>query len=677
MYSRYHDIDRPANGTCEWLLQHETYRRWAAGDRGLLWIKGKPGSGKSTLIKSALENNKAMRDDLVLSFFFHGRGDELQRTPLGLIRALLHQVLAKAPWTLSDLVGIFKRKCSEIGEPGEKWQWDPQELMGFFELSLPKILEAYSVWLFIDALDECGESNATSLVRSFTSLLRDRLPLSSSLKRFHICFACRPYPILSIDDHFEIAPENENDEDISTFVETCLSQANVPTTSKISSMIITRASGVFLWARLVVDIATRLHCEGRSLAIIATQIQRIPKELYRLYQQLLNTMEEERPTSLKLIQWICFAMRPLSLDEMRWAMVLETGCSFGSLKEYENIDEWIPDNDRMKRRVQTLSCGLAEVTLSSDRLVVQFIHQSVKDYFLSEGLFLLNRSPASTDTVPEMAHFQIFRICVAYIAMEEICRSKSYTDNKFPFLRYATTSWVSHLKASNTENIPHEHLLDLVAKLSPTFMEHWAAAYHQLDRWSSNCPRRIIKLVHVISRYGITGLLLPLISQEEKHMGINVRDGAGWTPLSYAAEKGHEGFADLLITSGAEVDSKCGAGRGAGRTPLSYAAWAGHEAVAKLLITSSAEVDSKCGASRTPLSYAADYGHGAVAKLLITSGAEVDSKCGVGRTPLSYAAEEGHEAAAKLLITSGAEVDSKCGAGQTPLSYAANDEHEA
>src|SRR6266567_3286960 len=131
MENRSHDIGRAVAGTCEWLLTHETYKSWALCDRRLLWIKGKPGSGKSTLLKYGLDNCGRMPgvedSDLVLWFFFHGRGDELQRVPLGLFRSLLHQVLRQAPDALPDLVDIFEKRRKENGEPGKQWHWHPEE----------------------------------------------------------------------------------------------------------------------------------------------------------------------------------------------------------------------------------------------------------------------------------------------------------------------------------------------------------------------------------------------------------------------------------------------------------------------------------------------------------------------------------------------------------------------
>ncbi|KAL6406195.1 hypothetical protein AUP68_10363 [Ilyonectria robusta] len=514
MDSRSNDIDAAAKGTCEWLLRHKMYTSWASCDRGLLWIKGKPGSGKSTLLGHVLRNVVATptiaESDLILSFFFHGRGVDLQRTPLGLFRSLLHQILRQVPDALQDLVATFQQRCETVGKLSKKWQWHPRELLRVFESSLPKVLQTRPVWLFVDALDECGQKNAVNLVREFKSLLQ-RLPSTGS--QFHICFTCRHYPILDQACQFEICFEDENRQDISTYVRAQLSVSRELTASTIPDLITKHAQGVFIWAYLVVDRILDLDNGGAGLKKIEDEIYSIPPDLDNLYHDLVRNVDE-RPASLKLIQWICFAVRPLSLDELRWAMIVDANCQYKSLQECQSTKDYISDNDRMKRRVQTLSRSLAEVT--SDAKVVQFIHQSVKDFFIEMGLSVLDET-TKTDIIVGISHHRLSRTCIRYLAMDEIGSARydrdddddygpllsyvktSWEDDmisQFPFLRYVTTSWVAHTKQSDARRIPQEDLLEYFAGPSNALMERWVRVYRTLERYSNDCLLHLTGRVH-------------------------------------------------------------------------------------------------------------------------------------------------------------------------------------
>ncbi len=137
MDHRSKNIDLAAAGTCEWLLQHEEYQNWVADDRGLLWIRGKPGSGKSTLLRYSLDNIMVASNigdkSLILSFFIHGRGAELQRTPLGLFRSLLHQLLGQVPDSIPDIVSTFRTWQDTVKNPGTEYDWHLPEPQSVFQ----------------------------------------------------------------------------------------------------------------------------------------------------------------------------------------------------------------------------------------------------------------------------------------------------------------------------------------------------------------------------------------------------------------------------------------------------------------------------------------------------------------------------------------------------------------
>ena len=74
--------------------------------------------------------------------------------------------------------------------------------------------------------------------------------------------------------------------------------------------------------------------------------------------------------------------------------------------------------------------------------------------------------------------------------------------------------------------------------------------------------------------------MLLTVDCKETSICADLKDSYGRTPLSWAAEKGHEAVVKLLVETGkVDVDSK----DRHGQTPLSQAAGKGHEAVVKLL----------------------------------------------------------------------------------------------
>ncbi|PON26350.1 hypothetical protein TGAM01_v204826 [Trichoderma gamsii] len=100
---RHDNIKAAHPDTCKWLQESVEYLDWLNPDKirdhhGFLWIKGKPGAGKSTIMKSApLTARKDMRKRIIISFFFNARGDSLEKSTIGMYRSLLLQLLQHIP----------------------------------------------------------------------------------------------------------------------------------------------------------------------------------------------------------------------------------------------------------------------------------------------------------------------------------------------------------------------------------------------------------------------------------------------------------------------------------------------------------------------------------------------------------------------------------------------------
>ncbi|KAH8779874.1 hypothetical protein F5883DRAFT_638437 [Diaporthe sp. PMI_573] len=707
MDDRFNDIERATEGTCKWLLGHETYRDWAADDCAMLCIKGKPGSGKSTLLRYAvsdavvasnirdrslsLHNEGLLRSGetaeaqaepgaLILSFFFHDRGTELQKTTLGLYRSLLHQLLRHAPDAIStDLLTTFKDRKDNMGESGEKWQWHWRELRDFFGSSLRKALERRPVCLLIDALDEYGKDNANQLIKNFKTWTQECQPRS----QLHICFTCRHHPRLALPDGIsEIRLESENENDISAYVRLQLSAwSSSEHVAAIQTDITSRASGVFIWARLIVERVLNLQREGENWRMIREEVEQSPIELNDLYRGLIEQVAD-KVNSSKLIQWISFAMEPLTLDELRWAVVVEPDLSYSpnSLRDYQSSKHFASDCDMMEKRLTTLSCGLAEVVpsfrkeinqdnrkVSVPSRVVQFIHQTVKDFFMAEGLATLQicQSLATIDTdgadLAATAHYQLSRMCIRYLSTDEIMQAAligtaSELMPEFPLLRYAVLNWVAHVQRSDEANTPND-LLSYFGWPSEAIVQRWADAFGSLRMYDRPFyARKGATLLHVASANRWMGPLLDIMERkEELKTGLDAMDSHGYTALCLAADGGHEDIVQLLLKNGANVDG----GGEDGKIPLRHAAVQGNVDIVRTLLEKGANVNA-VGKNRlfaTALLAASGEGYEDIVRMLLENGADVDEACREHGAPLREAARNGHEQVVKMLLEHGADVN--------------------
>ncbi|KAF2771680.1 hypothetical protein EJ03DRAFT_334620 [Teratosphaeria nubilosa] len=177
MDTRRDTIRNAQKTTCEWLLEHPAYKAWSQAEHAdqanqaedeyedvnaILWINGKPGAGKSTLMKFVHAHSKGQRrkDEIVISFFFNARGVVLEKTTLGVYRALLCQLLNEATdlqtvlddVTYNPAVGLSTARLQEI-----------------LSKAVSK-LGSRHVRCFIDALDECDEPQVRKMVDYFEEL---------------------------------------------------------------------------------------------------------------------------------------------------------------------------------------------------------------------------------------------------------------------------------------------------------------------------------------------------------------------------------------------------------------------------------------------------------------------------------------------------------------------------
>jgi ankyrin repeat protein len=381
--------------------------------------------------------------------------------------------------------------------------------------------------------------------------------------------------------------------------------------------------------------------------------------LAQAYEETMNRINGQNSGSRQLAQnvlsWITCAKRPLSASELQHALAAE-------------VDELGLDEENLTRIEDIVSVCAGLVTVDEESNIIRLVHYTTQEYLeRTRGKWFPN---AETD---------ITAICVTYLSFRVFENGFCQTDADFeerlrlnPLYDYAAHNWGYHARAASAEvEQLVVNLLKSEAKVSSCSQAMMASRSY--SGHSQMVPKQVTR-VHLAAYFGLGEVMVVLL---KGRYDLDSKDSYGRTPLSYAAEKGHEAVMKLLVEKGAELETKSDY---YGRTPLSYAAEDGHAAVVKLLLEKGAELETKSTSSgRTPLSYAAEKGHEAVVKLLVEKGAEPETKDeNYGRTPLLYAVENGHVAVVKLLVEKGAELETKStSSGQTPLSYAARYGHEA
>jgi ankyrin repeat protein len=455
--ARYLTIKNAHAKTCKWLLNTSSYNDWldltkVKDHQGFLWIKGKPGTGKSTLMKFALATaRKTMKDTVVIAYFFNARGEHLEKSTVGTYRSLLVQLLEQLP-KLHDVLESCTLSARSIGAGH---QWSDEALESLLEQAIQGLGGSHVV-CFIDALDECEERQIRSMMSFFERV--GQLTVSSGI-RFQICFSSRHYPEITIKKGISMVLEEQegHTQDITNYLESELKIGKSKVAQKIRTDLQDKASGVFMWVILVVNILNQEFDRGRMHSL-KRRLQEIPSDLHKLFCDILTRDSRNKEELILCIQWVLFAKEPMSPEQLYFAIL--------SGVEPDAVTRWDPEEttkDAMRRFLLDSSKGLTEITKSKAQKV-QFIHESVRDFLLKDD----SLGSIWTDlkhNFEGQSHERLRRCCSNYIGLEiegvlsipedifeaspqRITEVQSSVLDAFPFLEYAVHNVLHHADAA-------------------------------------------------------------------------------------------------------------------------------------------------------------------------------------------------------------------------------------
>lgn len=307
-------ITKAMSDTFEWIYHEQlpdvgsftysSFAGWLQSDTSLYWIAGKAGSGKSTLMKflhsdpRTEEHLKLWAHDsklIIAGHFFWNSGSSIQMSIEGLIRTLLYEIGTQLPNLLSIL---FPDRWAELeSEPDLKLivlqPWTTFECLQAFRRILAQPFHRFRFFLFVDGLDECsgGHEELTALLKEMAS--------SSHVK---MCLASRPWNVFQ--DAFDSSPslmlQHLTFRDIHSYVHNSfhkhrgfleLEKGDYKSAAQLCDDITEKASGVFLWVRLVVQSLLRGISDGDRVGDLMRRLKDLPADLEMLFQKILDSVD--------------------------------------------------------------------------------------------------------------------------------------------------------------------------------------------------------------------------------------------------------------------------------------------------------------------------------------------------------------------------------------------------
>ncbi|KAM0463933.1 hypothetical protein ACHAO4_000658 [Trichoderma viride] len=616
---------RQDNGAQQ-LLQHEQFKSWMTSTGTTLWCTGLPGIGKTINVYKDIET----------------------QTPVNVMASILQQLISDKQSFLSDLKILYAQHIKENTRPS---------VPDIVSLLQDVVLSYSKVFIIIDALDECTDADDVRFI------------LLTELKKLQhrMCLLVMSRPIPDLEEPLEGATR-VNVEASLIDIKNYLLQRLESTRSmqrhlteepslrdKIVSIIVQKIKGMFLMARLYLDTLVKKTTRRK----IKTALETLPEGLDSIYEELMNRVKLQNPhdhaeLAMRVIGWIFYTSRPLTVTEMQNALAVEPGDTCLD-------DDGIPNRDLLV----SVCAGIVMINDNSD--TISFVHYTAQEYFQRSGQRLLDH-----------ANRDIAATCLTYLHFDSLsCDATNVTSHDAfltllqnnPLLGYAAQHWGNHLRQISDEEI-NEQAIGLLNDRNKVHLIAWLKEYaDNLVKGTYFRPRAQVSGLTLASSFGLTVVASSLISSGSS---LHERDSNGQTALHHAVENGHTDTAALLLDMGAKINSR----DLDGSSPLHQASTNADEETAKLLILKGTDVNAVDGYNATPLYRAAEAGDEVVTRLLLDANADLLVKNSYLQTALHRAADRGHLAIVDLLLKHGANVKAKDHYGYTPFYRAADQGHE-
>ena len=710
-------------GTCQWFLSHEKYQSWLNETHSqLLWVTADPGCGKSVLSKFLINSyaENAPTGTPSICYFFFRAGSEKNQDATNALCAILHQLFKQKQALLRHALPEFKIN-------GTKLSGLIETLWGIF-LNVAADSEAGGLICILDALDECGGTTRTSLIRKLLRFFSDP-PASANVK-----FIITSRPNTTIENgfleegpsvsSFKLMGEGESEmaiiqREISLVIDMLVERfRNKRQQCKIydeahhaiSDKLAQIENRTYLWVSLIFpELDKNVRSSENALLHL---IKAIPTTLQEAYERILSS-STDMAKAKKLLHFVLAAQRPFTLEEMNIAMATTKDCT--------SVDDLELEPEATFHETVRELCGLF-ISVSDSK--VYLIHQTAREFLLAPNLEgqLVPESRKSWMYSMNLrtSHLELAKTCLQYLHLSGLedqsqtgaiidyskqARKHADLTQRRAFRSYSATVWCFHASESDHEAVCSlmNLMLSITSSRSQAF-ETWMEFRLRNDQRgpqpsmiSQKCAdldqlslaacfgiaplvrSLLMKIQHptdhksVIQRAAVYAIkycpdLFYLFLDRGLDVDAPIEDGGSF--LHEAARFGRVNVAQLLIKAGSRVNSE----DSNLREPLFYAVQQNHSTMISLMIENGACIGHTDVSGQSALYQAIWFSQPTMTRYLLEQGADCNLKDHLGRSPLLHAVRSSYRKGCsniELLLKYGAEVDSSDCEGNTALSYAA------
>ncbi|KAH9024189.1 hypothetical protein EDB85DRAFT_2150624 [Lactarius pseudohatsudake] len=604
--STNHNIARDIyhGGTAEWFFQGSIFAEWKSAG-SLLWIYGKPGSGKSILCSTVIQDILTLREagSASMAYFYFDFRDLDKQHRRNLLPSLLIQLSAQS----RSCCDILSRLHSAYDNGGQK----PSDSV---------MIQCLKDMLMIP--------NQGPVLRLVKELVELRLPY------LHICVTSRP----EFDIRATLGPlalhrvslhdQSGQKKDIVDYVnavvysdsETMMKRWRDDDKKMVVETLSEKADGMFRWVFCQLD-ALR-HCLPSS---VRRTLKELPESLDETYERIIMGIKKgNQAHAYRMLQCLTVAIRPLSVEELAELLALDFDAAKEGVPRLNTDWRW-RDHEQA-----VLSVCSSLITIVGAN-VVQFSHFSVKEFLMSDRLAMSTNDISQYYIVLEDANTVLARACLGVLLRDPV--NQDVADN-VSLVRYAAPHWVAHAQVENVAPRIRGGMQRLFDTNKPYFSA-WVRLHDIDNKFSPDDLKdkrepQAAPLCYA-AFCGFNEIVTTLTLENPQYVSA-IGCGCG-IAIHAASFQGHVQVVRSLLQCGVDVDV-----RGVwSQTPLHFASWKGHVDVVQCLLNHGADPNLQDVDGATPLALAKAHGNPDVVRFLLDHHSDVNRQDTDDRTSLDNA----------------------------------------